>query len=149
MIVADELVALYQALDIAEAERHQSDPDLSLLSPLQWAEQNATIVLPTEGRMPFAPYPYQRDLLEDRSLRRVVLKARQTGMSNVIAIEALHLAITRPDSTILFVSRNQQAARVLITYAQHTLSGLPPAPAVASLPPASTSTSSRSVPTTG
>jgi hypothetical protein len=124
MIIADELVALYQALDQAEAERHQSDPDLTLLSPLQWAEQNATIVLPTEGRMPFSPYPYQRGLLDDRSLRRVVLKARQTGMSNVIAIEALHLAITRPDSTILFVSRNQQAARVLITYAQHTLSGL-------------------------
>jgi hypothetical protein len=124
VIIADELVALYQALDLAEAERHQADPDLSLLSPLQWAEQNATIVLPTEGRMPFSPYPYQRELLDDRSLRRVVLKARQTGMSNVIAIEALHLAITRPDSTILFVSRNQQAARVLITYAQHTLSGL-------------------------
>src|SRR5688500_15604684 len=49
-----------------------------LLSPLEWAKQNATIVLPTEGRQPFLPYSYQAALLEDRSPRRIVLKARQT-----------------------------------------------------------------------
>jgi hypothetical protein len=93
-------------------------------SPLAWAKENATIVLPTEGRRPFSPYSYQATLLEDRSPRRIVLKARQTGISNCVAIEALHKAITRPDSTELFVSRNQDAARGLIGYCQHTLSGL-------------------------
>jgi len=112
----------------ADAERAaralDADAVTTLLSPLQWAEQNATIVLPTEGRQAFSAYPYQGRLLDDRSPRRIVLKARQTGLSNAIAIEALHLAITRPDSTILFVSRNQQAARVLINYAEHTINGL-------------------------
>ncbi len=111
---------LEAATAILQCERAPAEQ----LSPLAWAEQNATIVLPTEGRQPFAPYPYQAALLEDTSPRRIVLKARQTGMSNAIAIEALHLAITRADSTILFVSRNQQAARVLIGYAQHTLNGM-------------------------
>ena len=94
------------------------------LSRLEWAEQNATVVLPTEGRQTFRPYPYQRKLLLDRSPRRLVLKARQTGISNAVAIEALHRALTRPDTTELFVSRNQEAASVLIRYCLHTLNGL-------------------------
>lgn len=98
--------------------------------PLDWAREHATIVLPTEGRRPFVPYPYQAKLLEDTSPRRIILKARQTGISNAIAIEALHQALTRPDSTELFVSRNQDAARVLIRYVQHTLNALHPPPAL-------------------
>lgn len=97
-------------------------------SPLLWALENATIVLPTEGRKSIEPYRYQAALWTDRSPRRIILKARQTGLSNAIAIEALHLAIHRPDSTILFVSRNQDAARGLIGYVQHTLNGLRAAP---------------------
>ncbi len=93
-------------------------------SVLTWATENATIVLPTEGRQPFSPYAYQAHLLEDRSPRRLILKARQTGISNAVAIEALHTAITRPDSTEVFVSKNQEAAAVLIRYCQHTLNGL-------------------------
>lgn len=93
-------------------------------SPLEWAKENATIVLPVEGRQAFDPYPYQAAFLEDPSPRRIALKARQTGMSNVIAIEALHKAITRPDSTEVFVSRSQEAASGLIRYCQHTLHGL-------------------------
>jgi hypothetical protein len=91
---------------------------------LEWARENATIVLPTEGRQPFRPYTYQESLLTDRSSRRLILKARQTGISNAVAIEALHKAITRPDSTELFVSRNQDAASVLIRYCQTTLNNL-------------------------
>lgn len=89
-----------------------------------WALENATIVLPTEGRQRIRPYKYQAKLWTDRSPRRLILKARQTGLSNAIAIEALHLAITRPDSTILFVSRNQDLARNLITYCLHAMYGL-------------------------
>lgn len=89
-----------------------------------WAERHATIVLPTEGRQPFRPYPYQAALFDDAAPRRLILKARQTGISNAVALEALHTAITRPDSTELIVSRNQEAAQVLIRYVQHTLVGL-------------------------
>lgn len=98
--------------------------ETSSLTPLNWAMANATIVLPTEGRQPFRPYAYQRGILDDTAQRRIILKARQTGISNTVAIEALHKAITRPDSTELFVSRNQDAARVLIRYCRHTLVGL-------------------------
>lgn len=107
------------------------DPSAELHYPaVEWAMRNATVILPTEGRQAFVPYPYQRRILEDRSPRRLILKARQTGISNAIAIEALHKALTRPDSTELFVSRNQDAARLLIGYCQTVLSGLRHAPAI-------------------
>lgn len=74
--------------------------------------------------MLFEPYPYQVGILTDHSPRRIVLKARQTGISNTFAIEALHKAITRPMSTELFVSKNQAAAQELVLYCQRTLTGL-------------------------
>lgn len=102
----------------------QDDDAPANTSCLAWARENATIVLPTEGRQSFRPYPYQAALFNDLSPRRIILKARQTGISNAVAIEALHKAITRPDSTELIVSRNQEAAGVLVRYCQHTLNGL-------------------------
>jgi hypothetical protein len=105
------------------AEQQQAR-DPAELGALEWARTNATIVLPTEGRQRFEPYNYQAALLADDHPRRLILKARQTGISNVVAIEALHKAITRPDSTELFVSRSQDAAGNLIRYCQHTLNGL-------------------------
>ncbi len=119
------LLRVRMAAWVAEQEQAR---DPSSLSALDWAQSNATIVLPTEGRQPFKPYEYQAALLQDRSPRRIILKARQTGVSNAVAIEALHKAMTRPDTTELFVSRSQEAASVLISYCMHTLNGLRQAP---------------------
>lgn len=91
---------------------------------LDWARENATIVLPGMGRVAFDPYPYQADFLDDTSRRRLILKARQVGMSNVIAIEALYKALTTPDRQILMISRGGLYAQQLITYCRHTLAGL-------------------------
>lgn len=101
-------------------------------SALDWARTNATIVLPTEGRKPFEPYAYQAALLNDASPRRIVLKARQTGLSNAIAIEALSRALLRPDVTILFVSRNQRLAAQLVTYCRYTLNEMRTPPTLTS-----------------
>lgn len=117
------LDALPYAREILKARKFKA-ADGRQLSPADWARQNATIVSPTEGRKPFDPYRYQEELLSDLSQRRIVLKARQTGLSNAIAIEALYTALTRPDSTIIFVSRNQEIARLLIGYVQHTLNNM-------------------------
>lgn len=121
-----DLEALRAARPVAVAllkARQQAAGMQAPPSPRAWAEQHATLVL-AEGRIPFDPYPYQAAILDDRSPRRLILKARQTGISNTVAIEALHAALTTPDTTALFVSRNQDAARELIRYCQHTLSGL-------------------------
>jgi hypothetical protein len=99
-------------------------------SALEWARENATIVLPGRGRVPFEPYAYQAAYLDDANPRRLILKARQVGMSNVVAIEALYRAITHPDRQILMISRNGLLAQQLITYCRHTLGGLKHQPGI-------------------
>lgn len=94
-------------------------------SPLAWAAANARIVTPSQGVAPWEPYDYQRKLLEDRSPRRLVLKARQTGLSTAIALEALYYALHFEHDRTLFISRNQEMAGLLIRYCQVALAGMP------------------------
>jgi hypothetical protein len=71
------------------------------------------ILHPTKGRIPFSLYPYQRALAGSASPQRIVVKARQVGVSQLIAGEALFLAKHLEGVTILFVSRNLPAAQHL------------------------------------
>lgn len=70
------------------------------------------------GTRRFVPYPYQAELLTDRSPRRLILKARQTGISQTVAIEARHTAEFTPGSTTLVISRTQKLAEDLVRYAR-------------------------------
>jgi hypothetical protein len=99
------------------------------LSALEWAEQTAQIVHPTRGRIPFVPYPYQRAFLEHYTApRRIVVKARQIGFSQVFALEALYAAIHEAECTILLVSRSQDLAVNLLRYCYLTHMNLRDAP---------------------
>ncbi len=98
------------------------------LSPVDWSTHEATIVHPQRGRIAFAPYPYQRTFLESIAPRRIILKARQIGISQVFAVEALHTAITQPEAMILLVSRNQDLAINLLRYCYQAYNGLRTAP---------------------
>lgn len=99
-------------------------------SVVAWAETTAQIVHPARGRIPFRPYPYQRTFLACPDSRRIILKARQIGFSQVFALEALYTAITRPESTILLVSRSQDLAINLLRYCYQTYNNLIAAPAL-------------------
>jgi len=87
-------------------------PDSPIPDPCSYAA-GLTLLHPTRGALPFALYPYQRALLECPSPQRLVVKARQVGVSQVIALEALHRARFHPGAGCLFVSRNREAARHL------------------------------------
>ncbi len=69
---------------------------------------------PTKGMVPFELYPYQRRLLESAAKERIVVKARQVGISQVVAGEALYLAKQQAGATLLFVSRNLVSAEHLL-----------------------------------
>lgn len=75
-----------------------------------WA-QGLRIRTPT-GIVPMVPYWYQAKLWEaGRKQRfRILLKARQIGITEAIVIEMLANALTRPNSTQLFVSARQEIA---------------------------------------
>jgi hypothetical protein len=111
----------------AQRKRLRTMPDVireAQPSPLAWATDKATVIHPIRGRMPFEPYAYQAAFLEDRSPRRIVVKARQIGFSQVIALEALHQALFEPDSTILMVSRTGDLAVNLLRYCYNALATL-------------------------
>lgn len=99
------------------------------LTPREWAERAATIVHPARGRVPFVPYPYQADFLESYGAsRRIILKARQIGFSQVFALEALYAAIHERESTILLVSRSEDLAVNLLRYCYQAYGNLIAAP---------------------
>ena len=99
------------------------------VSALDWAIHNATIVHPRLGKITFSPYPYQTDFLNTMyEPRRIILKARQIGFSQVFALEALYYALTVSDSTTLLISRNQDLASNLLNYCYIAHAGLPSPP---------------------
>ena len=124
LATTDDLLLRYAYL------KKRVDQARVLPDAVTWAEQTATIVHPVAGRIPFAPYPYQRAFLADPSSRRIILKARQIGFSQVFALEALHAAITKPERTILLVSRSQDLAVNLLRYCYQTYNNLREAPAL-------------------
>jgi len=97
-------------------------------SALDWVSQHAVIVTPSSGVGRFVPHPFQAELLSDAAPRRIVLKARQTGLSTAIALEALYYALHRPYDRTLFVSRNERLAGLLVQYVQTAIAGLDPPP---------------------
>jgi hypothetical protein len=102
-----------------------------VLSAAAWAAANAQIVHPARGRIAFDPYWYQRDFLASyHEPRRIILKARQIGFSQVFALEALYAAITEPEQMILLVSRSQDLAVNLLRYCYLTYNNLHTAPAL-------------------
>lgn len=88
-------------------------------SPLIWAEDAVQL-----DDKPIRLHSYQMTLLTDRSPRRIVLKARQVGMSTAVAIEAAHLALHQPRSLVLMVSRSQDQAVYLLGLVYRVLDGL-------------------------
>jgi phage terminase large subunit-like protein len=124
VLAADPTETAFYAREVFRRIKQQRAAEMVPLSPLDWVEQHAVIVTPGRGVSPFRPHPYQAALLEDTSPRRLVLKARQTGLSTVIALEALYYALHRPHDRTLLVSRNQELAALLIGYCQVAIAGL-------------------------
>ena len=87
-----------------------------------------SLLHPALGRVPCRLYPYQLALLRSQGPQRLVVKARQVGVSQLIAAEALHRARFFPGSTALFVSRNLAAAQHLQRLVYQLLESDPAAP---------------------
>lgn len=98
-------------------------------NPLLWlSTARPRILHPTRGYLRLdLPYRYQAAILIDRAPARCILKARQIGVSQIIALEALHTILYRPGATVLIVSRNLEAATNVLRYIKTALAtpGLP------------------------
>ncbi len=86
----------------------------------RWAEK----LIQVEGK-PVVCYDYQDKFWKARNSNRVVVKARQIGMSWACAIEALWIAMHVPGQTILFVSRTYPQAVELLGHAKNAYYTIP------------------------
>ena len=68
--------------------------------------------------------PYQRNYIEDKSQFKLIVKARQVGMSSTISWDALAHAILYPNQTILFISVAERQAIELLNYVKAAFSNV-------------------------
>jgi phage FluMu gp28-like protein len=84
----------------------------------------AELLFKFEGQ-DFILYDYQKRILLDESPFRIIMKARQLGISWLIALEGLIDALTMPYQTVLFVSSGEEAAKRVLNYVYSFIHGMP------------------------
>jgi len=73
-------------------------------------------------------YDYQKSYLLDNSPFRIIMKARQLGLSWIIALEGLIYSLIKPYETTLFVSSGEEAAKRVLQYVYSFIHGMPVQP---------------------
>ena len=82
---------------------------------------------PVRGRIPFLLYEFQEDVLESLADNdyTVILKARQLGLTTLIAGYVLWLMIFNEDKNVLVISKDQASAKNLVTKVRFANTHLP------------------------
>lgn len=73
---------------------------------------------------PIKLHPYQENVLDCDARFRIILKARQVGISSIIAWEALAYALLHDNQTILLISTAERQATELLGYVKRALINL-------------------------
>lgn len=107
---------------IAEKTAQEADakPVDYATDKIEWLKK-CKIPHPVEGLVFFNPYEYQIELVLDGSRTRLILKSRQTGVSQTIALEALHDALYNAAYTVLIVSKDKESAQNVLQYVKLAL----------------------------
>lgn len=80
----------------------------------------------TGGTKSFKLNRCQREFLENRAERNIVLKARQLGITTYVAARFFYKTITCPGTLTIQVAHSQQSAEALFTIVQRFWRNLPP-----------------------
>ena len=96
---------------------------INLREKKNWLPRFAELLFTFEGQE-IVLYDYQKKFLLDASPFRIIMKARQLGLSWVIALEGLLTALLKPYQTILFVSSGEEAAKRVLVYVYAFINGM-------------------------
>ena len=96
-------------------------------SPWHFLSAYGRINDPLRGPIPFEQWPHFRPLLRawQRNRLTITLKARQLGVSWLVAGFALHQALYRPGATVLLVSKRELDAAALLAKCRCIHGGIP------------------------
>ena len=95
--------------------------------PVYFMRKYVKIQHPNRGTIPFLTYPFQNEAVADFGEHRlnIVLKARQMGITTLVAAYALWLMIFHEDKEILCISITQEAAKGIVTKVRFANDNLP------------------------
>ena len=95
--------------------------------PVYFVNNYARISHPIDGLIPFKTYPYQTDLLSDFNDHRfnVILKARQLGISTIVAGYIVWLMLFNRDKNILVMATKFATAANLVKKVKAILKNVP------------------------
>lgn len=96
----------------------------------KWARQNSLswilefqpkILFPGKGYIPFEPWPFQQEYLQDQSIYKAMNKPRQCGISTTEAADCAWEITHVKGASILVVSKDKDAAANFLKYVQDFL----------------------------
>ena len=96
--------------------------------PIYFINNYCRISHPMKGLIPFKTYDYQDNLLEDFSDHRftIILKARQLGISTIVAAYVVWLMLFHRDKNILVMATKFSTAANLVKKVKAVMRNLPP-----------------------
>lgn len=86
------------------------------------------VVHPVRGKVPFKLFPYQRAVLREFITHRfnIVLKFRQAGLTELIAMFCLWYAMFHPNKNIVIISIKETVAKKVLRKIKYMYRNLPP-----------------------
>lgn len=95
--------------------------------PVYFIKTYVKIQHPVRGLIPFTTFDYQEELLRDLQQHRfnVILKARQLGISEIVAAYALWMILFRKDKNIIVMASKLETAKNIIRKVRTAIKKLP------------------------
>ena len=95
--------------------------------PSHFLKKYVKITHPQRGRIPFHTFPFQDKVLKlfERDTYKLILKARQLGLTTLVAGYVLWLMTFHEDKSILCVATKQSVAKKLVTMVKYMWDSLP------------------------
>jgi hypothetical protein len=111
---------------IAEREQQSASKQTDASSVLDWSLASCQLDVPGRGVLRFGDVArdYQKDLLSNPADRLLIVKGRQLGISQTLAMRAAYEAAVKR-GTCLVVSRSGEQAALFLRYVYAALRGVP------------------------
>ena len=95
--------------------------------PAYFINNYCRISHPIDGLIPFKTYPYQDDMLQNFNDHRfnVILKARQLGLSTIVAAYVVWLLLFHRDKNVLVIATKFATATNLVKKVKAIMKNLP------------------------
>ena len=94
-------------------------------SPYLFAKNFIKIVDKKGNLVDFSFNPVQKNFVENMDRYNIILKSRQMGMSVSICAISIHMAITKPNSTILLLSHTDESTRAIFSKLKQMYNSVP------------------------